>query len=225
MKKSSAITQIKYIKSSYIFKMIFSSLCSKTKLSLIIYNKKIQKKLKIDIENYKKASQRYRIIGDNGKGQEFLINTNYLIFEGEYKNGKKHGIGYEYYYNKNLALDKEYLNWEKREKNKNDYFKGNLKFEGIYYEGKKMSGKEYDNKGNLVLLMENEKGEEYYDNYNLQFEGIYKNGKRWNGIGYDYYGKKAFEIKNGEGKVKIYDRNGNLVFEGEYYNGVRNGKG
>ena len=89
-----------------------------TKFSLINHNKKIQKVFQIDTESFRKISQRYRIIQNDGKGQEFLINTNYLIFEGEFKKGKKHGKGYEYYYNKNLALDKEYLNWVKREKNK-----------------------------------------------------------------------------------------------------------
>ena len=106
--KSTGLAQIKKIKSAYIIKKVFSFLDEKTKLLLINYNKKIQKKLNIDIECFKKESQRYRIILENGKGQEFLINTNYLIFEGEYKNGKKHGIGYEYYYNKNLTLDEEY---------------------------------------------------------------------------------------------------------------------
>ena len=106
--KSTSVTQINKIKSVIIVKRVFSFLDEKTKLSLINHNKKIQKKLNIDIENFKKESQRYRIILENGKGQEFLINTNYLIFEGEYKNGKKHGIGYEYYYNKNLTLDEEY---------------------------------------------------------------------------------------------------------------------
>ena len=35
-----------------------------------------------------------------------------------------------------------------------------------------------------------------------------------------------FEIKNGQGYVKEYDyENGKLMFEGEYLNGERNGKG
>ena len=34
-----------------------------------------------------------------------------------------------------------------------------------------------------------------------------------------------FEIKNGYGKEKEYYRNGELMFEGEYLNGERNGKG
>ena len=32
----------------------------------------------------------------NGKGKEYLKGTNILIFEGEYRNGKKHGKGEEY---------------------------------------------------------------------------------------------------------------------------------
>ena len=160
--KSTVFTQIKNNKSAYIFKKVFSFLCEKAKLLLINYNKKIQKELNINIESFKKESQRYRIILKNGKGQEFLINTRYLIFEGEYKNGKKHGKGYEYYYNNNLEQDDKYLKWEKREQKRNNYFKGNLKFKGEYFEGKKISGKGYDNNGNLVLVIENEKGKEYF---------------------------------------------------------------
>ena len=221
---ANSFTQINNIKSIYIFKKVFSFLEEKTKLLLLNHNKKIQNILKIDIESFKKVSQRYRIIFESGTGLEFLINTNYLIFEGEYKDGKKHGRGYEYYYNKDLSLDEEYLNWQKKEKNKNiDYFKGNLKFKGQYFKGKIISGKGYDNKGNWVLGIENEKGEERYKNDNLQFEGEYKNGKRWNGKGYDYDGNEVFEIENGKGKIYNYD--GFLIFEDEYLYGLKNGKG
>ena len=202
--KSSSFAQIKNIKSPYIFKKVFSFLCQITKLSLIAHNKKIQKVFQIDTESFRKISQRYRIIQNDGKGQEFLINTNYLIFEGEFKKGKKHGKGYEYYYNKNLTLDIEYFNWEKTEKTKNGYFKGKLKFEGEYYEGKKINGKGYDNKGNLVLKIENEKGEEYYNNNKLQFKGEYKNGKRWNGKGLDCTDNILYDIRNGKGYIKKY---------------------
>ena len=34
-----------------------------------------------------------------------------------------------------------------------------------------------------------------------------------------------FEVKNGKGKINEYYYNGKLVFEGEYINGERNGKG
>ena len=36
---------------------------------------------------------------------------------------------------------------------------------------------------------------------------------------------KVYELKNGEGYIKEYNYKGNLVFEGEYLNGKRNGKG
>jgi len=49
-------------------------------------------------------------------------------------------------------------------------------------------------------------------------------GKKWNGKGYNEKGKIEFEIKEGNGKVKEYDKYGELIFEGEYLNGKRNGK-
>ena len=58
------------------------------------------------------------------------------------------------------------------------------------------------------------------------FEGDYLNGKRWNGKGYDKNNKIVYELKNGNGHVKEYGYIGNcLVFEGEYLNGEKNGKG
>ena len=49
------------------------------------------------------------------------------------------------------------------------------------------------------------------------------NYKKWNGKGYDYNGNCVNEIKEGKGYVKEYD-NGKLLFEGEYLNGLENGK-
>ena len=35
----------------------------------------------------------------NGNGKEYILNTNALLFEGEYLNGKRNGKGKEYYKN------------------------------------------------------------------------------------------------------------------------------
>jgi len=67
-----------------------------------------------------KKSGKYTIGRKNGKGREYKLNINRLIFEGEYLNGKKNGKGSEYDYN------------------------GSLKFEGEYLNGKKSNGKEYN---------------------------------------------------------------------------------
>ena len=48
--------------------------------------------------------------------------------------------------------------------------------------------------------------------------------KKWNGKGYNADGNIEFEIKNGVGRIKEY-YNGELIFEGDYLNGERNGKG
>ena len=108
----------KEIKSTYIFKIIFSYLQIKKKLSLIIYNKIFQKKLYIDIDHYKNIIGKTREI-KNGKGREYNFKGR-LIFKGEYLNKKRNGKGEEYYEN------------------------GNLKFEGEYFEGKRLNGKGYN---------------------------------------------------------------------------------
>ena len=45
----------------------------------------------MNIKYYKKISGKYKIGEKNGKGKEYLIESNKLIFEGEFLNGKKNG--------------------------------------------------------------------------------------------------------------------------------------
>ena len=42
---------------------------------------------------------------------------------------------------------------------------------------------------------------------------------------YNIKGNIKWEIKDGKGHIKEYYKNGKLLFEGEYLNGERNGKG
>ena len=63
---------------------------------MIIYNKQLQKILGVNIEDYKKKSERYKKGGKNGKGREYSLYSDNLIFEGEYINGKRNGKGKEY---------------------------------------------------------------------------------------------------------------------------------
>ena len=59
----------------------------------------------------------------------------------------------------------------------------------------------------------------------MEYEGEYLYDKKWNGNGYDENGNIIYELIKGNGKVKEYDYDGSLRFEGEYKNGKRNGKG
>ena len=59
----------------------------------------------------------------------------------------------------------------------------------------------------------------------MEFEGEYLFYKKWNGKGFDENGNIIYELINGNGKVKEYDLDSRLEYEGEYLNGKRNGKG
>ena len=107
---------VEKIKSNFVLNNILSILWENKKLNLIIYNKKLQNKISLTIEDYKNLSQRYKVAEKNGKGKEYLINTNIIIFEGEYKNGKKNGKGKEYARDGTLKFEGEYLNGEKKSK-------------------------------------------------------------------------------------------------------------
>ena len=190
------------VKSLYILKDIFSFLCKKSKYKMIIYNNKYKKRFQINIEDYKKLSGKYVIGERNGKGKEYTLDTKLFIFSGYYSNGIKNGKGEEYYDD------------------------GKLKFEGEYSKGIIINGKGYNKNKNIIMTIEkNGKGKEIYNNEKIKFEGEYFNGERWNGQLYDYKGKEEFEIKNGKGEIKEYNYFGELIFEGGYSNGERNGKG
>ena len=138
------------------------------------------------------------------------------------------------------------MNNEKRKGKK--YIKGKLEYEGEYLFSKKYNGKGYDKNGNIIYELNNGNGKviEYYFNNiieyigeykngkkhgkgkeydiegNIKFDGEYKDGIRWNGI--LYKNKIGYELKNGKGYVKQY-MNNMLVYEGEYFNGKKDGKG
>ena len=177
---------IRNIKSSYILKTLLSFLNEKQKLNMIKYNKGFQKMFSLELKDFKRTSNRYKIAEKNGKGKEYILNTSLIIFEGEYLNGKRNGKGKEYYDDGKLEFKGEYING-KRRKGKEYYDDGKLEFEGEYLNGKR-----------------NGKGKNYYYDGKIEFEGEYLNGKRWNGKGYNKNGNVEFEIKNGDGKVKEY---------------------
>jgi len=122
-------------------------------------------------------------------------------------NGKKNGKCKEYLYDGTLEFEGNYAEGKKNGKGKKYYQDGKLKYKGEYLNGKK-----------------NGVGKEYYNN-KLLFEGEYKNGRRWNGKSYDNDNNIMHDIKNGSGYFKIYTKFSILVFEGDYINGKRNGKG
>ena len=144
------------IKSYFNIKTIFSFLFKKHQLNMIRYNKGFQKMFLLGLKDFKRISNRYKINENNGKGREYIINTNILVFEGEYLNGKRLK-GKEYYDDGKLKFEGEYLNG-KRLKGKEYYDDGKLEFEGEYSNGKRRKGKEY------------------YDNGKLKFEGEFLDG-------------------------------------------------
>ena len=200
---------LKNIKSTYFSKIVFSYLEEKIKLKMVKYNKAIQKLLNIKSINYRIFSRKYIIYEPNGKGKEYNYDDD-LLFEGEYLNRKRNGKGKEYsYFSHRLLFDGEYLNGKRNGKGKEyDHLNFKLIDDGEYLNGKR-----------------NGKGKEYNFFGELSFVGEFFNGKRWIGKEYDKKGKMINELKylkNGYNKVYEF---GTLIFEGEYLNGLRNGKG
>ena len=107
------LANIEEIKSLYIIKEVLSFVNIKRKLNMLIYNKHLQNKIEINIEDYKKISGKYKISEKNGFGKEYKLGTNILIFEGEYLNGKRNGKGKKYNYDGKLIFEGDFVN-EKR---------------------------------------------------------------------------------------------------------------
>ena len=236
------------IKSAYLLQFIFSYMKEKVKLESIKYNKKLQNKNEISLINYKLFSGGYIIYETKTQGKIYSGKTNNLLFEGEYLNGKRNGKGKEYYDNGKLNYEGEYSNGKRNGKGKEYSDDGKLKFEGEYKNGYRWSGQGFGQFDNIVYELEegkgdikeylnddivfkgeylngtkNGKGKEYDRDLNLIFEGEYLNGIKWNGKIYDN-NKNAYELKEGKGYIKEYYYD-ILIFEGQYLNGQRNGKG
>ncbi len=129
-KKADALFLIKHIKSSYILKILFSNIRENKKLDMIKYNKEIQNHLAVNIDDYKNKSGRYIIKEKNGYGKEYQLNTNILVFEGEYSKGKRNGIGKEFEEGK-IIFEGEYKNGKRSgEGYTKKYDKGIKIFEG-----------------------------------------------------------------------------------------------
>ena len=153
----------------------------------------------------------FELKNGNGLGKEFNENDD-LIFEGEYKNGLRHGEGHEYI----NESEEFYGEYKYGERNSGEIVRmSNNNYEYYLFECKFLNGKVI---GDV---------RESSDVDGLIFEGEYYNDKR-NGKGKDYYeNSKGYEelIFEGEyynskriGKGKEYYLNGKLKFEGEYLN-------
>ena len=195
------------IKSRLIYKIIFSNMNERIKLKTMKYNKKLQKKLNINLIYYKYFLGRYIIYETKSKGKEYN-SSDKLIFSGEYMNGERHGKGKVYNNKGQLAFEGEYLKGKRSGYGKDYYDNGKLYYEGQYLNNER-----------------NGYGKEYYKDGELRLEGEFKNDDIWNGKIFDKNNNLVSEIKNGNGLVKIYDNDGHLSIEGEFLNGKINGKG
>ena len=181
------------IKSSYFTQVVFFHIYEKIKLKIVKYNKRLQKKLNINLINYKLFKGSYIIFEENGIGKEYTALENRLIFEGEYSKGEKSGKG------------KEYNNI------------GELIFEGEYLNGKRWNGKgyryfyhrrsidEFINKGKYLKIKYFKESEKEKDsNFNCSLGDEFSNRKKSVRKRNDMFNITVYELENGKGFVKEY---------------------
>ena len=102
LKQEKLKDKLENIKSYYILKKIFLNLKTNKFLEIIKYNKKFQKRLKININNYKEYSQLYSsieiesIIEDNKYGKFINISDEEIEYYHIYFNNSKEEIKRDY---------------------------------------------------------------------------------------------------------------------------------
>ena len=201
----------------------------------------------IEVDNLQRFEEYKKNCGDE-LYKEYIPETNELVYEGGYSDGKWNGIGKKYCQGK-LEYLGDFVNNERNGRGEEYNKKGEIKFKGEYLNGKKWNGIGYDDYGKeeyeLIegkgevkeydfvknyLRFDGEylngersgKGKEYNERKELIFEGEYLNGKRWNGKRNKYYNNKLMsqgEYLNGLETGKEYNYKGELLFEGEYKDG------
>ena len=104
-------------------------------------------------------------------------------------------------------------------------FKGKyLKYETIVKEYKYVDDRLII-EGEYFNEKRNENGKNYYEDDIIKYAGKYLSGKKMIGKGSDYDSNVINELKDYHLYRKEYYYNGKIMFEGEYLNGERNGKG
>ena len=138
-KKVNKTGMLDNINSLITIERIFSFLYEKRKFKMIKYNKMIQNKVGISLIHYKYLSGRYIKYEEKGKGKEYCVKYDKLLYEGEYLNGERNGKGKEYDWNGIIIYKGDYLNGKRwNGKGKEYYYNGELKFVGEYLKGKEM---------------------------------------------------------------------------------------
>ena len=176
----------------------------------------------------------------NGKIKKFN-KEGVMIINGEFKNGSFNGI-IKVKNEEGELIEEEYKNgkiWTGHSKDLSEMDIPIFNFDVTYrenFEGEFMKGKRWKGKGkelypNKMIEFEGEydngeriKGIEYYEDGLIKYEGEYLNGKYYKGKAYNITGEEIYEINEGKGLPKDFEKYG-YRYEGEYLNGSKNGKG
>ena len=190
----------------------------------------------------------YEIKNGNGYIREYYPDGS-LLFKGNYINGEKNGEGKEYDHGK-LLFEGHYKNGIRNGEGREYFDNLRIQFEGEYLNGNRCKGTVYHSDGSELYKLKDENKSPEQNDDSLKF---YRNniGKstflnllllEYSNFGncYEFFNYKIYreekdskgqliyegEFMNGkrDGKGKEYN-NGELIYEGEYIKGVREGKG
>ena len=186
------------------------------------------------ILSYIDERTKLRLIKYSNKTQKILniSEINYKLFSGKYITKTKRETSKIYDYYNNLLFEGKYLNGKKNGKCKEYNIYGELLFEGEYLNGKKWNGKGYYVDTIFDKYNINYKIKDYNIGHKIDIPRIFyeiKEGKGYmidyNDEEYIYEGEYLNGERNGKGRDYKKFRNNLLIYDGEYLNGKRNGIG
>ena len=186
------------------------------------------------IAYYPDDHNKIRMTHTNRLGKEYY-ETGELKYEGEFKGPFREGQGKEYYETGELKYEGTWVKDKYNMHGKEYYENGNIRLDGRWSGGNFMEGKRYVGvflyDGTCSIGKFSGKGKLYINN-ELDYYGHWKDHKR-HGLGKKYYvneikyahrqteydGEWVNNVRQGKGKE--YDKNGNLIYDGEWLRGKR----
>ncbi len=150
-----------------------------------------------------------------------------------YKDGQREKTAIGYFPGGDTSFQKNYVNNSLTGESKSYYKNGQLWLQEFYEDGKRQGiSKTYYDNGTIKeeVIYKNDERDSiykyYYDNGILWEHIIYRNGGVWNVPAYNDPTGKAINcctVKDGNGIMRFYDKEGKLLEEYEYNNTQKNG--
>jgi len=157
---------------------------------IMSYNGQLRASKSRELIYYNQITPRFNQGGDLGvdyyyaSGRHRVVYQNLDVYEGEWRDGLRHGQGILYDANGNMRYEGEWQHGRRHGKGTSYHENGNMEYEGTWENGQPHGqGTSYDENGNMRYKggwkngEPHGKGITYYENGNMEYEGVWDNGR------------------------------------------------